>query len=177
MKNTKISSFLFICFIFILFISCKSTSDPEYNQGRFSIYLLKDENTTTVQAEQLDLEDLELADKPWLTTEEIEYYEFSTHKIKLKKDKTNWPEYTEVSLEGNPFVIIAGNSRIYLGSFWNLASSMFSCTPRIEIPNFLGENQMQIKVAAHSELNPDFVDLRNDIRIKQALMRFGIYKE
>ena len=173
--NKKISEI--IIFLLIILTSCSRLNDPQDRHGEFLVYLLKDENLTTEDAESINMENLELAGEPWLETEEIKYYDFSSHTIYLKKEKEDFITSFDVSVFGRPFVVIAGNERIYLGSFHTPISSWMPKGPRIEHLDTDPKDIIQIKKAANIYNDPDFIDMRNDIRIKQALMRFKIYRE
>ena len=166
--NTK-SAIILLFFSFSL-ILCSSPYHPEYRGGKFSIYLLKDENFSSQQAQEMDINDLELADEPWITTEDIEFYDFSTHCIYLKKERPAFHYYLV-----RPFIVVASNTRIYLGSFFSMFSSSPVNTLIIKTPFFYPDDIIRIEKTFAS--TQDVPDMRNDYRIKYALERHNIFTE
>ena len=97
-------------------IGCND-SDSDHSDsrvsGELSFYLLDDVYADVTQLENYDLSQLELQDKPWLSIDDIDFYDLSSHCIYLKED---WP-----SLDVNarmsfvvPFVVVANGERCYL---------------------------------------------------------------
>lgn len=167
----KFKYYIFCVLFFSVF--CSSPYHPEYRGGRFSIYLLKDENIASQKAQKMDIDDLELADNPWITTEDIEYYDFSTHCIHLKKDAP--PVQYNLT---KPFVVVVGNKRIYLGHFLSLYSSWMPEGPYIQYePSLYSKDVIHISESMPVFNKSEILDVRNDYRIKTALSRYGIYHE
>lgn len=63
------------------------TPDSSDNNA-IAIYFLKDSTQTIKDILNANLEELVLEDKPWLTQQDIEFYDWSSHCIYLKEDKT-----------------------------------------------------------------------------------------
>ena len=105
----------------------------------------------------------------------IKFYEFSTHTIYLKKEKSI---DDHSFLYAKPFVVIASNSRIYLGQFYYFYSSYIGKNPMIVDFGLFDKNQLIVKInKALGSQDPNFVDVRNDYRIMISLMKFGIYRD
>jgi len=139
---TKNISLLIVLFVLIILtISCSIWENPaeplEENQS-FAIYFLKDQNIKIGEILEVDLSELILDSKPWISDEDIEYYDWSSHCIYLKKDKThyfpNWKndEFTEFPPEwaDKPFLVLANDQRCYMG-FFGSALSHYWVAPEI----------------------------------------------
>ena len=89
----------------------------------FAIYFLKDTTTTMRQILNTNIADLQLADKPWLVSNDIEFYDWSSHCIYLKKDKRQFfPNYQFLyrfpqSWTDRPYVVVANKIPCYAGYF------------------------------------------------------------
>lgn len=109
-------------------ISCEINED---SAGNFSIYLLKDDGLSYLDIKDMNIDDLELKDDPWISSDDIKFYDFSTHYIYLNKSKSRFIDELADSCQlymfhfsSKPFIVKAGNQRIYSGSFFSEASSM-----------------------------------------------------
>jgi hypothetical protein len=102
---------------------------PIENNNSFGIYFLKDTTLTIEDILNTDFEDLELADKPWLIQDDIEFYDWSSHCIYLKKDKSYlFPDYFEGyyqlpnSWTDRPWIVVVNKTVCYKGYFVTDAS-------------------------------------------------------
>jgi hypothetical protein len=151
---------------------CDNTNVQENNHELddvFSIYLLAEE----IEGEPpYDLDKLNLHDEPWLSIEDIDYYDFSTHYIYLKTDKASlFGEELQPSAS-SAFVIIAGGERCYLGHFHSPVSSWLPMTPIISYyPGFELYPEDIIHIEKF-ELN-GAEDVRKDQRIRDAISQAG----
>jgi hypothetical protein len=132
--------------IFILFIaiccSCSKNSDPFSENSKdsfYGIYFLQDTAITEQKIAEMDINTLVLDKNPWLTQKDIEFYDFSTHCIYLKKDKNYFFEnYKEKLFQFNPllmsrpFVVIADHERCYVGALHSGALSTAPIWPYID---------------------------------------------
>lgn len=135
----------------------------------FSIYLLAEK----LEGEPpYDLDKLTLQAKPWLSVEDIAYYDFSTHYIYLKEDKASLLSDEIPTATVYPFVVVANGERCYLGHFVSPVSSYLPTTPFIsDYPGFELYPEDIIYIANYS---PDgAADPRNDRRIRDALAKAG----
>jgi hypothetical protein len=149
---------------------------PRVTKTGINIFLLADENIDSITAVEMPLSELVLRDEPWITSEDIELYDFSSHCIYFKEEAPPLPVIS-VSLKGNPFVVTADGQRCYLGSLWAPGSS-FSPVPNIPLIdtiNFtLPRDIIRIyykSFVSSSEENRQMQDVRNDPRIMQVLIR------
>ena len=99
----------------------------------FGIYLLKDRAVSISKIRNININELELEDIPWITSSDIDFYDYSSHCIYLKKDKIEFfTEEANIQMKDQPFIILANNMRCYVGSFHSGASSMAPTQPYID---------------------------------------------
>ena len=132
-----------------------------------NIYFLKDENLTFKDVMEQPLSNLELHWKPWITSDDIERYDWSAHLIYLKKEM---PLSLEgISTFGKPFVVTANEEKCYLGYLYPAFSSWYMPTnPSIWIPAPYPDDIIHIEYTGELDYDP-----RNDLRIKEALIAKG----
>lgn len=163
----SIASLLIISAALFLFVGCNNSS-KDSTAKNFSIYLV--ENLTTSEAMGKNLDDLPLDSTPVLTDKEIKTYNWEKHIFTLEEGFSLEEKLEgKVPLSGKPFVVVVGDERIYLGSFWTLISSLYN--PEIPIINSIwhkeSDNDTYI-IAYGNEKDP-----RDDIRIYEALKGLG----
>lgn len=179
-KETKMNK-LFSCLLTgILALSwlvlpatgCDNTNVGQSNHELddvFSIYLLaeKIENEPSY-----DLDKLKLQEKPWLSIEDIDYYDFSTHYIYLKADKTSLfgEEWTDST--SSAFVVVADGERRYLGHFVSPVSSWLPMTPIIRSGTSFDMYPKDIIHIEKFKLD-GAEDVRKDQRIRDAISQAG----
>lgn len=138
---------VFTSIVALIFISGCSDNPivPIKNDYAFAIYFLKDTTLTIRDIMNTDsypfitnLKDLKLANKPWLTQDDIEFYEWSSHCIYLKKDKGYFfPGKFELyyqfpqSWKDRPWIVVANGVSCYAGYFFTQASTNFFPFPAI----------------------------------------------
>ncbi len=117
-----------ILFLSIVLLSaCKQSTSVETTDGLFSIYKLKDSTITAHAAFAMPLENLVLADAPFLSASDLKTYTWSTHSFELTAETSaKWEEFgrNHGKTSGVPFVVTVGKERIYIGTFWWSYSSM-----------------------------------------------------
>jgi hypothetical protein len=160
-----------ICLLLLGLTACVKDSprtNADTSDNRFAIYLvanLTGDEVYTVQ--NADLEQLALEEKPWLSLSDIEYYDFSSHCIYLKKTTDIFGKGATSFAE--PFVVTVNGERCYLGYFLSIASSFLPRGPYIDYPSFLAEDVIAIeKPPIEGE-----TDVRNDSRIKEVFAKAG----
>ncbi|MBP1995066.1 hypothetical protein [Paenibacillus eucommiae] len=157
-----------ILLIIILNVGCNN-GNKENAVNEFSIYLVKDLSVAETMSTKLD--DLPLEDIPLLTDKEIRTYNWKEHEFTMMEG-ISLEEKLEgkVPASGKPFVVVAGNERIYTGSFWSYLSSQFN---PLDIP--------RISSVWHKESDNDTYkihygknkDPRDDTKIFEALQGLG----
>ncbi|MBP7460780.1 MAG: hypothetical protein KBA26_05790 [Candidatus Delongbacteria bacterium] len=115
--------------ILIILSACNKipflSHDDDDDAHRFAIYFLKDDTLKIKHVINQDINDLELASSPWISDQDIRYYDWSSHCIYLKKDKTSiipgWKnKLTKAFPEEwsyKPFVVVANGTKCYMGYF------------------------------------------------------------
>jgi hypothetical protein len=137
-------------------------------------YLLKDEGLNFETARKMPLADLALQDKPWIASEDILRYDWSSHCIYLTKDvPIGWKR---IDLRGTPFVVVAEGQRCYLGALWSLISSFLPMgnVPMIHNVGMSGQKDLvALDLMSALEKGQRRVDVRDDPRVAKALRRQG----
>lgn len=144
-------------------------NEVELNSG-FSIYLV-DEPPSGERTN--DLAKLPLKDEPWLSMDDFDFYDFSTHFIYLKNDKTSlFIDKNQIGCVTR-FVAVANGERCYLGGFTSSICS--TMPPQGPIIEFFPLGMMPEDIIAIYREYPvsSSEDLRNDERIKNALSKSG----
>jgi len=114
---------------------------PTQNDNTFAIYFLKDTTLTIKDILSTNLEDLVLADKPWISQEDIDFYDWSSHCIYLKKDKSYFfrsdfdsftPDFLyKLSWVDRPLIVVANGKKCYTSYFFSTLLSDFWPSPDI----------------------------------------------
>ncbi len=142
-------------------------------EGRKGVefYLLKDEGLNFETARTMSLADLVLQDKPWIASDDILRYDWSSHCIYLKRDIPSGPK--RIDLRGTPFVVMADGERCYLGAIWAMESSFLPMGNVPMIPNLrIGQKDLlAIDLFSALEKGQRRVDVRDDPRVAKALRR------
>lgn len=162
--------FIFIMIVFVLF-SCEDSTKFDDN---FSIYLLENDTLTTNIAEEENFLKLKLKNDPIFQYDDIISYEIQNHKVILKHRLSYYldADSTKVfsSVLGYPFVLIANDEKIYMGSFTTAYSSY--AAPNIPIiEDFSINNEENSFIISGAPIIDDttYIDIRNDMRIINAL--------
>jgi len=167
--------FITTCIIFLQ-CTCPTRSDIDND---FAIYLLKDFSIEIYDILDTPLSDLELEDEPWLSTDDIEFYDFSTHCIYLNKEVKSLfnDEIDDIfyphSWREKAFVVCANKKKIYKGGFlWGFSSRYASDIPHISDDyQFAFYPTDVLFIDCYCEQK----DNRNDDNIKQALIDAGLF--
>ncbi|MFH2038097.1 MAG: hypothetical protein ABIJ65_01545, partial [Chloroflexota bacterium] len=117
----KPSILAFIVMILPTLVSCTSTTPtPVFEEG-FAIYLLG-ENISPPQPVNLDL--LELAQHPLLSSKDIVSYTRATHEIELTRNGYLTIAALSLPVTGISFAACVNGLPIYTGAFWPGYSSL-----------------------------------------------------
>jgi len=158
--------------------ACPTRSDNDYN---FAIYLLKDFSIEIYDILDTPLSELELEDESWLSTDDIEFYDFSTHCIYLNKtvkslfDDTINDVLLPRSWWHKPFIVCAKKNRIYKGHFHPSVSSLGGWDiPHVgDFYQFAFYPTDVLFIDCYNEQE----DKRNDSRIKETLIDADLFHE
>lgn len=166
----------FYCFLFLVLFSCCSTDKNPTNtpsDADFSIFRLQDRSYTVTDIIDKDIDELHLAADPWLTSDDIAFYDYSTHCIYLKKTKDEFFHISDsISMNDQPFVVCANDERCYLGSFHSGALSLAPAFPYMDEfdINFYPEDVLHISKAWNQ-----VDDVRNNGNIEDALRQLNLF--
>ncbi|QTL96658.1 hypothetical protein GM661_01050 [Iocasia frigidifontis] len=169
MKLNKVG-LLFLLFVFCVLSACnKVGTGTDNNKHSLSIYLVKD--LSVEEAMSMNIDELPLETLPVLTDNEIEKYNWGEHTFYIKNGfNIEGKLEGKVPLNGRPFVFLIDGKRIYLGSFWNMLSSLhWSNIPTINSvwSGEFTENKYHIAKANEQQ------DPREDKRIFETLKSLG----
>ena len=165
----KFQLLILICAFVVTFGGC--SGDPEIPRGEFEVFLLKDTSVRVHMYSETHLNDLSLADSPWITASDILSYDWDAHEILFKKKAASLLVQFRNVMSGPdiPFVVVANGERVYMGVFPWIASSYIG--PQVPIMLARGE-QAGVRFGSPRWL-PSY-DPRNDIRIRECLEEAGI---
>ena len=165
-----------------IFFSCSKNSDPfsvTNEESNFSIYFLKDTSITEQEAVKIGINGFVLNNDPWLTHNEIEFYDFSTHCIYLKKDKSYFFENYKGRfyqfnplLISRPFVVVAGTERCYTGA---LHSGLLSTAPVRPYIDELDVGYFPEDVIHISRAWSDDEDIRCHLKVAEVLIKQDLF--
>jgi len=176
MKNQILTLFSILLFVYP---NITFSSSANNNESQLGIYFLKDTLLTENDISQVDIDSLELNTEPWLSDNDIEFYDFSSHCLYLKTDKSHFfKNYRDEIvymfdplLMSKPFVFIAGNERCYVGALHSAALSSIPIGPYMD----------ELDIGAFP---PDVIhisrpwsdeDVRSHPAIKEALISTNLY--
>ena len=144
------------------------------SQKEFSIYLTKQD---TPVSELPALSQMELADKPIISIDDIISYTKETHEIELIADAYERVTKLEVPTSGRAFVVCVGSKPIYWGAFWTPFSSQSFDGVTILIPPFSPDGHLlQLEPGYPSPSLYRGEDPRSNPEIFQSLERAGKLK-
>lgn len=179
---TKLPIIILISIIATSFFFCEWNnpfSSSERNGYAFAIYFLRDETLKMENVYEKDIDQLKLSSEPWLCDKDIRFYDWSSHCIYLKEDKThffpNWENdtFSEFPAEwaDKPFVVVANGKRCYMGFFLS-ALSHYWIAPEI----FDGINNGYPKDIIFIDWTWLYHDYpQNNPDVKSALINAGLY--
>ncbi len=139
-----------------------------------AIYRLEDSSLTAANVWALPLNDLRLADAPFLMLEDIRVYNWKTHEFAVTAQVDSHLAILRRTLGptgGIPWVITVDYERIYLGAFWYAHSSLMPQVPWIDLRP-LGPNRIE-RDYSHGTSS----DQRADPRIYHVLKNAGVLIE
>lgn len=174
-------SHLLAILIALLFSSsCKDIGDPVRTnyQNDFGIYFLED---TTLKIQDIlskDLSQLKLQTTPWISTEDIDFYDWSSHCIYLRKDKSyffpSFPSLFQASWSDRPFITVVNGERCYAGYFLSAISGNMQPNPDILDAYVLSYPPDIINVEWPY---PFANDIRDHDKVKHSLSELQILRE
>jgi hypothetical protein len=159
--------YYFIFYLLLLFIGCQDNIINPTEDSTFGIYLLNDRTLNIQDIQNLSINELKLESKPWLASTDIDFYDYSSHCIYLKKDKSElFTKEVDIKMNDQPFVLIANNIRCYIGSFH---SGLLSIAPTKPYVDELDIYFSPTDVLHISKAWEDEIDMRNNKNIEYDL--------
>ncbi len=171
-RGLLLTGVLALAWLILACSGCGSVSAPADTGGEedvFSIYLVAGGTTGETSP---DLGSLKLQEQPWLSIDDVAYYDFSSHDIYLKTDKSSLFGDDPQGAKLSTFVVVAAGERCYLGYFHSPLMSWLPQAPVISsYPGLDLYPEDVIHIDAY--LLSGAVDPRADPRIRGALERAG----
>lgn len=135
-----------------------------------NIYFLKNEKLTFADVVNQSLSNLELYWKPWIASDDIRFYDWSSHLIYLKKELLL--SYEGISTFGKPFVMTANEEICYLGALMvGYSSYGIFGYPSIYNDDYYSNNDI-IHISFYFSVDEGQIqDKRDDLRIKDSLIK------
>ncbi len=168
---------------------CTKVDQPR-NEGDydFAIYLLKNSelkirDIITKELSEQDsqaLYSIELEPNPWLTIDDLNFYDFSSHIIYLKQNKNYlFPPPVDGLYPGSwwdkPFMVIANGQRRYVGIFrGGLSNEIDWPFPYITDFKNLVQYPSDLIVISWIWFSSSLIDGRNDLVVKNSLSRANV---
>jgi len=153
-----------------LISSCSKNPVGSKQGSGVNIYFLNDEKLTIRDVMEKPLSNLEIHWKPWIVSDDILSYKWSSHLISLKKEMPLSIEDT--SLFEKPFVVTANEERCYLGYLNPSFSSWIAFNySYISLPQPF-DKTIYISYAGEKAKDP-----RNDSGVKECLINKGQYQQ
>jgi len=146
MKTLKIMT-PFLCFLFLL--GCKSDN------------ILNDTNKDGFWIQ---------VGQTVVPTSNVDYYDFSTHTVYLKKEQAFFKD-SDTGL----FTVNVGDTKIYTGTIRPSYLNSFPTGAYIDPMFMIDKNQYALPISFRSVINPENDDPRSDPRIVEALKSEGKY--
>lgn len=162
--------------LLILFYLLTGTACQPRKGAEFGIYLLS-RNIPAVELPAVDINRLSLEANPIISTRDIISYDQTSHMIELTQEAfTRILGINPIPVNGTPFVVCAGDQRVYTGAFWTPVSSVSYDGVVIILP--YNETVPGIHISLGYP-GPGFFtgeDPRSDSRLMNALERVGKLK-
>lgn len=170
------------------FLNCSKDNDlSNSTDHNFAIYLLKNPDLkigdiltkNLVEQESQVLEAIEIQKEPWLKDDDIQFYDFSSHLLYLKRDKYNYlPLPVELQIPSSwvdkPFMIVLDGQKRYMGVFKGFYDIDQWPLPYIDISyNYLYPQDLLI--ISWEWFDNASEDNRNDPYVMEALKRANIF--
>jgi hypothetical protein len=167
---------LFAGFVLCLLLwgGCEEHSTgPPNGRAMFKLYALANTTLTATLAWSLPVDSLSLAASPFLTEKDLTAYYWSTHSFTARPNIDSMfsrMRWAGGKSSGVPFVVVAMNTRIYVGAFWWAYSSSIPMGAYIDVYD------PPLYVIKREQL-ASTPDMRSDRRIHDALKATGVLLE
>ncbi len=174
LSKSRLSNIALLIPVALFLNACRPT-EP----GTFTIYLVN-EDISTEEARQTPLNQLELEEIPLIADTDIITYSAASHNIELTQSAYQrllaFQDLPGIDIDGMPFVVCVGDTRIYMGAFWTPLSSLSFDGVVIMLPSDRDKRTINITLGYPSSWAFKGVDPRLDQRILNALKTTGKLK-
>ena len=162
-------SFFFVLTVFTV-TSCSNPTKHEKQKSVINIFFLENEEQTFTNVNDKALSEIEIEDTPWISSDEIIMYDWSSHLIYLTEEKSF--EQSGIPVSGKPFIVIANGKRCYIGALWPHYSSLWLQCPKIMVaPRYFPDDIVQISFNEFEVYTQENTDVRNNLYVKNALIQ------
>lgn len=154
------------------------------DESYFGIYFLLNDTLKMKDVYDKKLDDLVLSSEPWLDEDDIRFYDWSSHCIYLKKDKTYFiPDWVKgerfnvfpAEWADKPFVVTANGKKCYLGYFSRVElSTQYWIVPMME--DIAANNLYPLDVIVIDWIWLYHDTPQNNQDVKNALINSGLYQ-
>ena len=161
----------FFCGVSLAGLAFSGCTDqgPSNSSENFAIYLVtQTHDWSNLAAGSVELNQLVVESDPIISLDDIVRYDWDEHAMILTRDG-RW-RLSQMEM-GQEFVVSAAGERIYIGVMWRAASSLGA--PVAHIFTDAISNVSDFPVWINRGPFPDDLDLREDPRIRQALLEAG----
>jgi hypothetical protein len=178
--------YLIICILLAITINCEKDENPvspKLSDYTFAIYFLQNEKLKMKDVYDKDLNQLKLAANPWLSDKDIRFYDWSSHCIYLKTDKTyfipGWQKGERFNVfpaewADKPFIVVANSKKCYMGYFFRIElSEDFRIAPMIADVGFNSRYPQDVLYIDWRWLYHDYP--QNNPDVKKALIESGLH--
>ncbi len=144
----------------------------------FALYLTKDSELKEqdIIKNKINIDDLILNDKPFISEDDIEYYDSQQSKIIVNSNSLILNKIT-FKLNRQIFVVCIGEERLYWGSFWSIIMSSLPSHYYI-IRNYKLKNELNIKIGYKIERSvSENNSIINSEKILKRLKKIGKLKK
>jgi len=176
-----ITRIVFILALMGLVFHCdKNPVGPDPASFPFAIYLLDDPKFDREKILNEDYSDFQLKGEPWLTEDDIEFYDWSSHCIYLKIDKkTLFPQYDAkyiIEQFTNKMFLVAVNGEICYPAYFNYG--YYYPIPELDLLAVLFYPDDVLRMSWTGVIDEDprnDIDRRNNEKVKATLIQEGLY--
>lgn len=175
---------ILVCLIPFFMMGCARDKSPvrPTDGARLEFFFLADENISLYNIGDYSVENLDLAEAPWLSDKDILTYAFAKHIIFLNKPlKQIFPQFESSgelmqAFNVKPFVVVADDEPCYLAAFHAAYSSLSRETPYIDLltSDYNAIHSFAIFQEWHV-MDNEAVDHRDDARVARVLKQLGKY--
>ena len=160
-----------LLFAGMIFSGCDAITGASPGDRGFAIYLTGD---TTPRFEVPEISELQIADDPLITEEDIVSYDWNTHEITLTPEAFEKfsAESPEIEI-GNAFAVCIDGRPVYGGVFFSSYMSRSYDGIVITIGDVFIEKENTIRISSGYPWDIGQDDARSDIRIRLALEESG----